>query len=172
MTTLLVPARKGVLAPSAMVLATVLGLIAVTPAPAAEQHETKGLFGQKKGALPPPPVDRDALTPDEMKLDCKKLAGRMQIRIMQLRAERGRDNPSAVAKSLQTVAKPVYGGTVYGRDPVTQASRDRAWLESGNKQLAAKNCRTFDLDAELKKPASDPPPALQPKAKAAAPAAK
>lgn len=138
-------------------------------ASAQSQNPTKGLFG-KRTEGPVPEVDRDTLAPDELKLDCRKLAGRMQIRIMQVRSETARDAPSAVASTVQSVTRPIYGGTRYGSDTMRQTSRDRAWLEAANRQLAAKGCRTYDLAAELAKPAGSPPPVLQAKP-AAAPAA-
>jgi len=151
----------------AIILAVaVLAAVSADTALAQSQHPTKGLFGRKANE-PAIDVHRDKLAPEELKLDCKKLSGRMQIRIMQMRSERPQDAPSSIAGALQKSTRPVYGGTTYSLDSAKQMSSDRAWLEAANKQLSAKNCRTFDLEAELKRPASDPPPSLQQKPAAA-----
>jgi hypothetical protein len=94
------------------------------------------------------------LTPQELGYNCKKLTGVMQVRILQVRNYDPSTNGSMAARGVQSVATPVFGGTTVGIDPVGQHQRDLAMLEAYNRQLAAKNCNTFDLAAELKK--SDP----------------
>jgi hypothetical protein len=108
---------------------------------------------------------RYSLSESEQKFDCKKLNGRMQVRILQLRAELSDPTrPSSASQALQTVTNPalklMYGGSSsYGTDRAAGLGRDRAQLEAYNAQLAAKSCPTYDLAAELKKGPSDPPPA-------------
>jgi hypothetical protein len=51
---------------------------------------------------------------------------------------------------VQSAVTPVLGGTTRGANTTADAARDRAYLEAMNKQLAAKNCATFDLDAEMR----------------------
>jgi hypothetical protein len=43
----------------------------------------------------------------------------------------------------------LYGGSPHGIDPDAEYRRDRALLEAYNRQLSAKRCKTFDLEAEL-----------------------
>lgn len=90
------------------------------------------------------------LSERELKYDCKKLAGVMQVRILQIRDYDSSKKTSAVARGMQSVATPIWGGTTAGIDPDAQYRKDLDMLEAYNRQLAAKNCKTFDLDAELK----------------------
>lgn len=98
------------------------------------------------------------LGPDELKLDCKKLTGRMQVRILQIRDHNQRQQPSTAGRSVQSAVQPIFGGTTRGMNPDGEFARDRAVLDAYNRQLAAKNCKTFDLDAELRpKPITETP---------------
>jgi hypothetical protein len=104
------------------------------------------------------PSGQYTLGPDELALDCKKLTGRMQVRILQIRDHNERSVGTGVARAAQQVAQPVFGGATYGARPDADVARDRAVLEAYNRQLAAKNCKTFDLDAELRpKPVRETP---------------
>lgn len=99
-----------------------------------------------------------ALGPDELKLDCKKLTGRMQVRILQIRDHNERQLGTTVSRTLQSAVQPVLGGTKHGTSPDREVVADRAVLEAYNRQLAAKNCKTFDLNAELRpKPLKETP---------------
>lgn len=89
------------------------------------------------------------LTDDELKYDCRKLTGLMQIRILQVRGYDANKNASAAARGIQSMATPIWGGTKEGVDPEGQHRKDLAMLEAYNQRLAAKKCKTFDLDAEL-----------------------
>lgn len=90
------------------------------------------------------------LSKDELALDCKKLTGRMQVRILQIRDNAERKQTSAVSRLAQQVVTPIYGGTQRGADPDADYRRDLAMLQAYNRRLAANKCKTFDLDAELK----------------------
>jgi hypothetical protein len=103
------------------------------------------------------------LSKEELALDCKRLTGRMQIRILQARDASVRGGGTMAARGLQSVTTPIFGGTLHGADPAADFARDRAMLEAMNKQLAAKNCATFDLDAELQPRASGETPKPIPK---------
>jgi hypothetical protein len=107
---------------------------------------------------PMPPSNASAatyqLSPQELGYSCKKLTGVLQVRILQVRKYDASKNPTMAARGVQSVATPIFGGTTVGLDPAGQHQRDLAMLEAYNRQLAAKNCNTFDLAAELKK--SDP----------------
>jgi hypothetical protein len=90
------------------------------------------------------------LSEREQKYDCKKLTGVMQVRLLQVRDYEQSSKPTLAARGMQTVATPIWGGTTTGMDPDGQHRKDLAMLQAYNAQLAAKNCKTFDLDAELK----------------------
>jgi hypothetical protein len=85
----------------------------------------------------------------ELKYDCKKLTGVMQVRILQIRDYDPSQKASMVARGVQSVATPIWGGTTAGIDPDGQYRKDLAMLEAYNNRLASKNCKTFDLSAEL-----------------------
>jgi len=113
----------------------------------------------------PPPLANDAaafsdyqLTEDEKKFDCKKLTGKMQVRIMQIRGYDTRAKASTLARTTQQVTTPIFGGTKEGMDPDRQYRKDRAMLEAYNRELAFKKCKTFDIEAELKKTDGTPEP--------------
>jgi hypothetical protein len=98
-----------------------------------------------------------ALSAEEQALDCRKLTGRMAVRIVQIRDFQTRTQATSLSRSLQVAAKPVYGGSGEGSDPYARYTRDRAQLEAYNQRLAEKNCPNFDLEAELAPGAKDPP---------------
>jgi hypothetical protein len=104
------------------------------------------------------PAGSYQLSEQELKYDCKKLTGTMQVRILQIRDYDSSKNTSLVARSMQTVATPIWGGTTAGLDPDGQYRKDRAMLEAYNAQLAAKRCKTFDLAAELQSTKPDEMP--------------
>ncbi|WP_334146564.1 hypothetical protein [Hyphomicrobium sp.] len=97
------------------------------------------------------------LSPEEQALDCRKLTGRMAVRIVQIRDFQTRTQATSLSRNLQVAAKPVYGGSGEGSDPYARYARDRAQLEAYNQRLAEKNCPNFDLEAELAPGAKDPP---------------
>ncbi len=89
------------------------------------------------------------LTEQEQKLDCKNLNGSIAVKIMQMRTAGDRVEASTASKTLQKVTEPLKKSTTYARDTATDYKQDRARLEALNGRLAEKNCRTFDLEAEL-----------------------
>lgn len=97
------------------------------------------------------------LTADEMALDCKKLTGRMAVRIVQVRDFQTRSQATSLSRGIQSAVKPAWGGSGEGTDPSGRYARDRAMLEAYNQRLAEKNCANFDLDAELDPNAKEPP---------------
>jgi hypothetical protein len=78
------------------------------------------------------------LTAEEQALDCKKITGRMQIRILQLR---GFDP----AKSQGSLIGSMFGS----KSPAARYEQEKAQLEAYNTQLAAKKCPVFNLAEEL-----------------------
>ncbi|WP_139247212.1 hypothetical protein [Hyphomicrobium sp. NDB2Meth4] len=95
------------------------------------------------------PASGYQLSDNELKYDCRKLTGMMQIRILQVRGYDSNKQASAAARGLQSFATPIWGGTKEGLDPEAQHRKDLAMLEAYNRRLAGKNCKTFDLNAEL-----------------------
>lgn len=97
------------------------------------------------------------LKPEELALDCRKLTGRMAVRIVQIRDFQTRSQATSLARGLQSTVKPALGSSSGGSDPDARYARDRAMLEAYNQRLAEKNCANFDLDAELAPGATEPP---------------
>jgi len=97
------------------------------------------------------------LSQDELGLDCKKITGRMAVRIVQIRDFQVRSRTTALSRGMQSATNPVFGGTLEGSDPDGRYARDRAQLEAYNQRLAEKKCPNFDLAAELAPDAKDPP---------------
>lgn len=120
-------------------------------------------------AMAPPAatVPEYQLTKEELALDCKKLTGRMQVRILQVRDYSSKNQASALARAAQSATGQVAGGSTQGASPDEQYLKDRAQLEAYNKQLAAKNCKTFDLAEELKPKAVTETPTPKDKGKQA-----
>jgi hypothetical protein len=89
------------------------------------------------------------LTPEEIAMDCRKLRGRMQIRIIELKTK-DRHATTDVSRTAQQLVTPIFGGPQRATDPEGERVLDRARLDAYNKQLAAKGCKTVDIEAELK----------------------
>lgn len=92
------------------------------------------------------------LGPAELKFDCKKLTGRIQLRLLSLRDAAAVESSSTAARVIHGAAGAALGGSTARADPDADRRRDRAMVEAYNRQLAAKGCKTFDLEAELRKP--------------------
>jgi hypothetical protein len=127
----------------------------VTPVAAVTPVATP--VADKVSRLPPAGVGAYQLTPADLELDCKKLTGRMAVRIVQIRDYRTRTQTTAVSRTLQTATGAVLGGTKEGTDPEGRYARDRAQLDAYNRRLAEKDCPNFDLDEALDPSATDPP---------------
>lgn len=107
------------------------------------------------------------LSDDELKLDCKKLNGHMQIRIRQLRSTRNDTKTSTLSRGMQQAATPFVAGTTRGINPDGDNARDLSMLKAYNGQLQAKGCQAYNLDADLAPGATHTP---RPLAKVKAPA--
>jgi len=124
---------------------------------------------EQKAAIPaaaPPATAAPGLQPDgtyvlnrsELALNCKKLAGRTVVRILQIRDYELSRKTSFASRQAQKIVTPVFGGTGYGADPDADYRRDRAIVEAYNRRLAEKRCKSFDLVKELQpKPAAESP---------------
>ena len=114
---------------------------AITPPPAAAAAAS--------GVTPVAGGGEYQLSEQELKYDCKKITGIMQIRILQIRDYDPKKQTSAIARNAQALATPIWGGTTVGIDPEGQYRKDRAMLEAYNRRLAEKKCKTYDLPAAL-----------------------
>lgn len=111
------------------------------------------------------------LTDEEKGLDCKKLTGRMQVRILQVRDYGGRPATSAASRNMKAVTTTVFGGSQKGADPEREYQESVAMLQAYNRQLEAKKCKTFNLAEELRpKPVNSTPTPVAKTGDAKAPA--
>ena len=109
------------------------------------------------------------LSKAELGYDCAKLTGHIKLRISMLRGTADRTPTTEASRKMQQLATIAGGGSTHGVDPAADRARDRQMLDAYNRQLAAKTCKPFDIDAEL---AGTPTPgAGKPAAKTAPPAA-
>lgn len=90
------------------------------------------------------------LNEEEKALSCKKLIGRMQVRILQIRDFEAQNRPSAVSHTLQSAAVLAGSKATHGLDTSADHGRDRAQLAAYNQRLGELNCKTFNLDDELR----------------------
>ena len=117
---------------------------------------------QTSGSVAPPAQTVAAAAPayqlseNELKMSCKKLTGAMKVRIMQMSA--ASNDGTLVARGIQSGAVKIWGGPTYGTDPAGEQARDRAQMDAYNQQLAAKKCKTLDLQAEMQAAAPAPKP--------------
>ena len=98
------------------------------------------------------------LTADEQGYDCKKLTGRMQVRILEIRDHATREKSTMASHGLQTVVTGIFGGPTRGTDPDGEYASEVTRLQAYNRQLVAKGCKSFDLEKELQpKPVKETP---------------
>lgn len=102
---------------------------------------------------------------EDAEADCKRLAGKVQLRLLEVRSGISPEESSIVSRSIQT-AGTLVGGSARGLDTSTSLAREVAELEAANKQLAERNCRSFDiakaLTGEETVPAATIPPRKPP----------
>jgi hypothetical protein len=96
------------------------------------------------------------MSADEKAMDCKRITGSMQIAISRMRDSSGRVEPSASARVAQSAATPVFGGSSIGADRGRLFARERAKLEAYNRELATRNCKQLDIEAELARAPDQP----------------
>ncbi|MEL6873006.1 MAG: hypothetical protein AAFO62_09480, partial [Pseudomonadota bacterium] len=78
---------------------------------------------------------------------CRRLTGRIQVRILQIR-DRRNEQPSLVSRAVAWAMKPFHGASsasLAGESTVADV-RD---LQTYNRALAQRGCPSFDLAAEL-----------------------
>ena len=108
-----------------------------------------------------------ALSTEEQALDCKKLTGRMQVRIMQMRGYETREKTTLASRALHTVGKSVIGGTNQCLETDAQYAKDKAMLNAYNGLLVSKNCKSFNVEEALNG-AAQPVPTIEAPSKAKA----
>jgi hypothetical protein len=87
-------------------------------------------------------------TPDD-KLNCKQIAGRMQVRIMQIRGFADRKQASGLSRGIQSGFSATFGNLSHGENPQGEYSADVKELHDYNQRLVALGCKSYDLDSEL-----------------------
>lgn len=92
-------------------------------------------------------------------LSCKQITGRMQVHIMELRGFSGRQQASALSRGIQAGFSATLGNTAHGIDPQGEHDDAIKQLYAYNQRLVEKGCKSYDLDAELKKNEIDDVPA-------------
>lgn len=127
---------------------------AIKPTPVAATAETAQ-------TPPAPPPQAYEFTAAEQALTCSQLTGSIKIRLLELRAADPGSNGSSLARTIQSAVTPIFGGTSHGVDPEAQVKRDWAQVHAYNRQLAAKNCPTVELPADLQTLRAATPPGHQ-----------
>ena len=92
------------------------------------------------------------MSADEKAMDCKRITGSIQIGISRMKDSYGRVDPSTGAWVMQSAVTPLFGGSSIGANRQALYARERAKLDSYNRELEARNCKTVDIDAELARP--------------------
>lgn len=146
---------------AAAVLLVLAGCAGATPEP-----DSVAIAGP---AAAPAPVAVYELTKQDKTMDCRRLTGRIRVKLAILKSAAGAPKASEPAALAQKAATPIFGGTTRGADSAADMRADRAQIDAFNKRLAELKCPTVDVDAELgKSPAA--PAAKAPKASAPKPA--
>jgi hypothetical protein len=110
---------------------------------------SQGYLGPETGtmtaaAVAAAPETTATATPEDAEADCKRLAGKVQLRLLEVRSGMPPWESSALLRSLQTP-----GDSTGGSGGNNALARDLAELEASNKQLADRNCRSFDIAKAL-----------------------
>jgi len=102
------------------------------------------------------PEGRYEMSAAEKAMDCKRLTGSIQITLSRLKDPFMRQEPSAASSAAQALTSPLYGSSGKGTDRRAAYARERAKLDAYNAELAAKGCKTVDIEAELARPSEEP----------------
>jgi hypothetical protein len=98
------------------------------------------------------------LSEEEKALDCKRLTGRIQVRLLSLRGEDYKVQPSEISQSMRTAASTALGSDT-AKNAAARATNDRPILDAYNKRLVELGCPSFDIGKELAARPSAPTPA-------------
>lgn len=104
------------------------------------------------------PAATYTLSAEEQGLDCSRLTGRIQVRLLALRGSEFKAAPSGTAEAMRSATSTAFG-TDTAANAAVRAASDRPVLEAYNRRLAELGCPSFDLDKELAARPSAPTPA-------------
>jgi hypothetical protein len=123
---------------------------AFVPAAGAAKGAAGGAVSADPGSISTGAIGSPAyvLSADEKDLDCKRLTGKLQILILELRSLQPAPT-SSLSRSLQSFGASAFGGPAPTLAPQAERARDMAKAEAYNQQLAANDCRSFDLAKAL-----------------------
>ena len=108
-----------------------------------------------------PPIATAAVeSGEEPELDCKKLTGRMQIRILEMRTFSTTSQTSGLSRTMHAAGTTIFGGASAGIGPNGELARDYATLENYNRQLVSQDCRSFDIQQSLAGQDTPPQPTV------------
>ena len=97
------------------------------------------------------------LSAEEKALDCRRLTGRVQVRLLALRGEDYKAQPSAAAQSMRSATSAALG-TNTAKNAATRTATDRPVLDAYNARLVELGCPSFDIGKELEARPSAPTP--------------
>lgn len=112
-----------------------------------------GVSGGDAGLLP----QGYALSAEEKALDCRRLTGRIQVRLLALRGEEYKVQPSGAAQSMRSATSAALG-TDTAQNAAVRTSTDRPVLDAYNARLIELGCPSFDIGKELEARPSAPTP--------------
>jgi hypothetical protein len=138
-----------------LLLASCAAVPGYTPPPLEGARE-KNKFAKPLESGDIGPDGRYEMSETEKAMDCKRLTGSIEIAITRLKDPLVRQEPSAVSAAAQKLSTPLYGGSTKGTDRQAIYARERAKLDAYNAELAAKGCKTVDIEAELARPPEPP----------------
>lgn len=116
-----------------------------------------GCAGSAGGEMPLLAGSSYTLTDEEKALDCRRLTGRLQVRLLALRGEEYKVQPSEAAQSMRSATSAALGTTT-AKNAAARAANDRPVLDAYNKRLAELGCPSFDIGKELEARPSAPTP--------------
>jgi len=126
-----------------------------TPPPLEGSHD-KNKFAKALESGDVGSEGRYEMSAAEKAMDCKRLTGSIEITISRLRDPLVKQEPSAISSATQKLSTPLYGGSSKAGDRQAIYARERAKLEAYNAELAARGCKTVNIEAELSRPAEPP----------------
>ena len=136
-----------------LVLAACAAVPGYSPPPLSEP---KSKFGKALESGDVGAEGRYEMSATEKAMDCKRLTGSIQIVITRLRDPLGREAQSSASATAQKLTSPLYGSSAKTADRQAVYARERAKIDAYNGELAAKGCKTVDIEAELARPPEGP----------------
>ena len=124
--------------------------------PPLEGSHAKSKFGTALESGDVGSEGRYEMSAAEKAMDCKRLTGSIQITISNLKDPLSKQEGSSTSATTQKLTSPLYGNSGKSADRQAFYARERAKLDAYNQELAAKGCKTLDIEAELARPAEGP----------------